>query len=66
MRPRQHVDGIDLHHAQPLEHAPQIALAGLVLRARRTEPLRGQRNAPGFSEREAIGAARRHGIGTLR
>ncbi len=61
VRPRQHVDGIDLHHSQLLEYTTHIALAGLLPHARRTEPLRRQRNATGFGERQTIGAAGWHG-----
>ncbi len=48
VRARQHVDGIDLHHAQLLEATPQLPLADLFFPARLAEALRGKRNAAGF------------------
>ena len=54
----EHVDAVDLQHAEPLDHPAQIALGRLGLGARLAEALRPQGDAPCLGRGKRIGAAR--------
>jgi hypothetical protein len=46
---RDHVDAVDLHHAQPLDQPEELALADLAIGPRRAETLGGERDTTGLA-----------------
>ena len=50
--PRDDVDAVDLHHAQPVDQLEELALADLALGSGRSETLGGERDAAGLASGE--------------
>ena len=55
MRPRQHVDGVDLHEAHPVEHPAEVPPIDAAGRVRVVEPLRVQGDAASLADPQRVG-----------